>query len=215
MATTTTLVECPSCGRRYDEPPRYCSTAVHDTGSWREHRSTRKRGPSGGHPAACRDPTSRRHTAAAAVATPPATPVTPAPIPAAPAAGRWDRPILIGIGIAAVLVLVVLGVALYVGGVFGSATERAPGQVEPASTSVRFLRAADDGALPVQRPPTSSSPATPPPPSPPLSPPPSPPPPLPPPPPPLPPLPSSPSSPLPFSPPPPLPLSPSPPPFAD
>jgi hypothetical protein len=58
-------------------------------------------------------------------------PVAPAMAPRQPAARRSDRPILIGIGLAAALVLVLFGAALYIGGVFDPSS-RPAGQATPS-----------------------------------------------------------------------------------
>ena len=154
MAITETLIVCPSCGRRYDEPTHFCvdcGTRLPDSGD----ASPPETEPENGSDTASTKPLWTVE-APDAKWSPPATPPPPTPVgnwspPAMPprpttepaqasppssAGKRSDRPILIGIALAATLVLVVLGVALYVGGVFRSTGPASPATSNAPASSV-------------------------------------------------------------------------------
>lgn len=149
MAIADKLLVCPSCGRRYDEPTHFCvdcgarlldASADSAAGPQPEGKTLPAES---GLPQTPRpvvegeEPRSDNVARDALRAFPPAT---PARAPRQPAARRSDRPILIGIGLAAALVLVMFGAALYIGGVFDPSSQPAgqatPGpQVLPSSSS--------------------------------------------------------------------------------
>ena len=154
MAITETLIVCPSCGRRYDEPTHFCvdcGTRLPDSGDANPPETE----PENGSDTASTKPL-WSVKAPDANWSPPAMPPPPTPVgnwspPAMPprpttetaqtpppssAGKRSDRPILIGIALAATLVLVVLGVALYVGGVFGSTGSASPATSNAPASSV-------------------------------------------------------------------------------
>ena len=128
MTSGTTALECPSCGRRFDEPTRFCPScgaridrlqeAAEDTvaQAWnREH------------------PTDLMATATRTVG-PPASPRTD-PAAAETRASRSDRSMLLGLAVAAALIVVILVVALFVGGVFDSGHGSTPSATSSPSAS--------------------------------------------------------------------------------
>jgi hypothetical protein len=167
MATTSTLVKCASCGRRSDQRTRFCVDC--GTPLAQPYPSA---GPTVPHfeDVATKTPTlwadrSANAPPAARAAERRVPPIEPPPVAPPPPAGRPDRPILIGIGVAALLVLVVLAAALYVGGVFGSTSSSGTTTIlssqnppsTPATTTPNPAATSPGAAQPNASPPSSPS----------------------------------------------------------